>query len=160
METATNTELIRIIATGTEDEKARAWDRLLDQVKQIPYERCLHNCLSFVVATADDHYRQKAWDLLLQYGPADIDFAQIIARSAGAHAVQEKAWEKLVQTAMEDGYCFLYIIDYGQEPYRSMALAEFVARGYPRKDLEALLCGRPGKKTEFWNEKIAHLLKK
>lgn len=157
MEAKTNTELIAIIASGTEDEKEEVWKRLFGQVAHFQ-KRCLNACMCSVAATADEAYRQKAWEVLLQNDPLPIDFAHVVARSISSTDVQKNAWERLLKAELEDSYCLLYVIDYAVEPYRSMALDAFITRGYCRKDLETLLHGRHGMETEFWKQKIAHLL--
>ena len=155
-----NLELIEIIVSGEEEKKERAYRQLIKQAPKF-HKGCLNNCLCRIVVRANNLYRGRAWNLLMMENTLPVDFCQIIARCSDKE-YQKLAWEMLLKMDLDDSYYFLYVIDYGSEPYRSMAVDEFFRRGYSKKDLSK---EKDKKKllevtleSEFYKNKIAPLL--
>ncbi|MEK7162769.1 MAG: hypothetical protein AAB696_00580 [Patescibacteria group bacterium] len=152
----TNIELLQLIASSDDINRKNARERLLER------EPLYNGCFSDIVARANStYYKEKAWGLLLARSTNDIHFCMIFSHNTDLNnPYLKKAWEKIIKSPTTDSYSFCYLIDYAQQPYKGMALDQFLKRCYPLRDLKNLLCGRQGKETEFWKEKIEILFKK
>lgn len=145
-----NAELIFIIEKFLEPNKKKAWDMLL--------ARDPHNlCFADIIAKAEAPYTDIAMDILEKRGLCAMDFCYIV-KCAKNEERREKAWNLVVELPHEDSYCFLYIMEYAEQPYKDRALEEFLKRKFPIKDLKTLLDVRDEKETVFGKEKVIPLL--
>ena len=146
-----NAELIFAIETLVEPHKQKAWNMLL--------RREPHNiCFAGIVARAENPYADMAMEILEKRGLRAIDFCYV-TKHAKDDWRREKAWNIILRLPHEDSYCFCYVMDYVQQPYKDMALEEFLRRKFPVKDLKHLLCTRAGKETPFAKEKVLPILR-